>query len=188
MIDNSKYTSNVSYFFVEILSICFFVIFFLSGCAKWQGAIGIDANFSVEMDKAVSMLLMRTKDPLDKNLPVLVATVVNIDSLEESSTFGRTLSQFIASALVRRGFPVKEVRVRKSLFVKERKGEFILSRDIRDLSLHHNAQAIIIGTYSQGRYAVQVNLRIVDSITNTIISSYDVVLPLGSETKVLISK
>ena len=163
------------------------LLFCCNGCAKWRGAAGIDADLSGEMNKAVSVLLARTKNPLDLSLPVLVTTIANIDALEDSSTFGRTLSQYLSSALVIRGNLVKEVRMRTSLFVKQKKGEFILSRDVKKLISEQSSQAILVGTYSMGRYTVQVNLRLIDSVDSTILSSYDVALPLGCETRALTS-
>ncbi len=167
-------------FFAFLLCCC-------NGCAKWRGAVGIDADLSLEMDKAVSVLLARTKNPLDLSLPVLVTTIANINALDDSSTLGRTLSQYLSSALVIRGYLVKEVRMRTSLFVKRKKGEFILSRDVKKLISERSSQAILVGTYAMGRYTVQVNLRLIDSVDSTILSSYDVILPLGCETKALTS-
>ncbi len=168
------------FFFIILLCCC-------TGCVKWRGAIGIDADLAVEMNTAVSVLLARTQNPLDPSLPLLVTTIVNIDALEDSSTFGRTLSQYLCSALVIRGNSVKEVRMRTSLFVKQKGGEFILSRDVKKLISEQSSQAILVGTYSMGRYTVQVNLRLIDSVDSTILSSYDVALPLGCETRALTS-
>ena len=175
---SGKYVPGVIFF--ALLLCC-------SGCAKWRGAAGIDANLSLEMDKAVSILLARTKNPLDLSLPVLVTTIANINALDDSSTFGRTLSQYLSSGLVIRGYVVKEVRMRTSLFVKRKKGEFILSRDVKKLTSEQSSQAVLVGTYAIGRYTVQVNLRLIDSMDSTILSSYDVTLPLGCETRALTS-
>jgi len=60
--------------------------------------------------------------------PVLVATFVDVDQLEQSTTLGRTITEQTITRLVQLGFPVVEVKLRSALFVKQNTGELLLSR------------------------------------------------------------
>jgi len=154
-----------------------------AGCAKWQGYIGLDANMESEVMVAVQNLIAKTPEPLDPGAPVLVSSVVNIDSLEKSSTFGRYLAELIASNFVNLDYQVKEVKLRRSLFVKQEKGEFLLSRDVHKLTAQYDAQAVVVGTYAIGKHTVHLNIRLIDAESGLVMSSYVTVFPLGSETR-----
>jgi len=65
----------------------------MSGCVKWQGAIGIDANLRKEVFMAVDNLIQNNQTQLPAETTFLVASLVNINSLQQSSTFGRTFSR-----------------------------------------------------------------------------------------------
>lgn len=154
----------------------------MSGCVKWQGAMGMDTNFRQAINKAVDDLLNNNKTSLPTSTAFLVASLVNIDDLEQSSTFGRTASEYITSRLVRHGYTAREIRLRQSLFIKQKGGEFLLSRDIQVLSRQYDAQSVVVGTYSIGEYMVYVSLRLVNAENNTILATTEFEVPLGVET------
>lgn len=153
-----------------------------SGCVKWQGALGMDTNLRQAIYTAVDDLLNNTREPLPSGSAFLVASLVNIDGLQQSSTFGRTLSEYITSRLVWHGFTTSEIKLRQSLFIKEKGGEFLLSRDVKALSQQYNAQTVIVGTYSIGEYMVYISLRLVNAENNTILATTEFEVPLGVET------
>ncbi len=79
---------------------------------------------------------------------MLVATLVNVDRLNESSRWGGIVSEQIAGRLVQRGVPVTEVRLREQLALQPPQGELLLSRELREVSQAHDAQAVVVGTYA----------------------------------------
>lgn len=128
------------------------------------------------------MLVDQLKVPMDENDTILVASFVNIDNLQESSTLGRMLAEHVASRLSQRGFKVIDMRLRtESVFMEEGKGEFLLSRNLREISKNHNASAVVVGTYGQALYGTYVSARIICSADNTIISSADYGMVLGRD-------
>lgn len=157
-----------------------------SGCMKWQGALGIDTNLRQEIDNAVDALLSNSRTPLPSDTAFLVASLVNIDALEQSSTFGRTISEYITSRLVWHGFTTSEIKLRQALFIKQRSGEFLLSRDVKTLGQQYNAKALIVGTYSIGEYMVYISLRLVEAENNIILATSEFEVPLGIETSRLL--
>jgi TolB-like protein len=113
--------------------------------------------------------LITTPDPL------IVASFVNVNNLEESSSFGRILSEQVGSRFVQRGHKVIELKLRQaSIFIREGNGEFLLSRDIRELSKTYNAAAVVVGTYAEGVDRLYVSARTLRPEDNMIISTYDV--------------
>lgn len=119
---------------------------------------------------------------------ILVASMVNIDDMTDSSSFGRIASEQIASALAREPhmFPIIEVRLRQNIFLKENGGEFLLSREVMDVSKKHEAQAVLVGTYAVGNQSVYVSARIVNPLTNQVMSSCDYSVPIDDNTRTLL--
>jgi len=80
-------------------------------------------------------LVTHSNVPIGANDTILVASFVNINNLKESSTLGRMLSEHVASRLAQHGYKVIDMRlITKSVFMQEGKGEFLLSRDLREVS------------------------------------------------------
>jgi TolB-like protein len=125
-------------------------------------------------------LVSNAKFPIRSNDTILVASFVNINNLQESSTLGRMLAEHVASRLSQRGYKVIDMRLRtESVFMQEGKGEFLLSRDLREVSKKHNASAVVVGTYGEALYGVYVSARVINPADSTIISSCDYGLALG---------
>ena len=111
----------------------------------------------------VNKLENSLKSPISSNDPIIVASFVEINNLKESSTFGRIMAEQIGSRLAQKGYKVIEMKLRQnSVFVEQGKGEFLLSRDLKDVSQNHNASAVVVGTYGCSRDKIYVSVRIVN--------------------------
>lgn len=159
----------------------------VAGCATgptYEAAANsklIEANYT-----GVDALLSSARLPLDKSLPLVVATLVNVDALTESSRFGRALSEQIGARFTKLGYAVVELKLRENIFVKQSEGELLLSREVKDISLNHKAQAVVVGTYAEGRDYVYVNLKLIGINDNLVIAAHDYVLPVDSNVKSLL--
>jgi TolB-like protein len=109
--------------------------------------------------------------------PVLVATIVNVNDTRRSAPLGRTLSEQYASHMVNAGFNVKELKLRGDVFVKEETGELLLSREIKDIAHVHNANYVLVGTYSTAASVTYVSLKFVRTEDSRIVRGYDYALP-----------
>lgn len=157
----------------------FAILLLLTGCAenpKYYTAE--DSQFIKANYTAAESLVTTSTIPLDKSAPIVVATLVNINNLEQSSTLGRVVSEQVGTRLANMGYTVKEVKLRGTLFVKSDTGELLLSRELKDISASHKAQAVVVGTYSYADTYTYLNIKLVD-INNTIISGYDYALPVN---------
>jgi TolB-like protein len=166
-----------------VASVCLYLIV---GCAAQQTPIGADygdgnlvAVSYIIADKLAENIA-QSIGPLD---PLIVASFVNVNNLEESSGFGRIIAEQIASRFVQRGQKVIELKLRQnSIFIKEGKGEFMLSRDVREISRTYDASAVVVGTYAEGGDRLYVSARIVRPTDNIVISAYDAGIPMDPMT------
>jgi TolB-like protein len=122
------------------------------------------------------------------NGPLLVATVVNIDALEQSSTLGRLISEQISARFAQSGFTIIEMKFRNNVYMKRSEGELLLTREINEVARSHSAQAVIVGTYGTSANAVFVDMKIVDPGTNSILAVHDYVLPRDREVQSMMSR
>lgn len=163
------------------------ILFVLGGCTDMPSSppppqkylTAADSEFINANYMAADSLVKKSQTALDKSAPVIVATLVNIDNLEQSSMLGRTVSEQVATRLANMGYTVKEVKLRGTLFVKSSTGELLLSRELRDISASQNARAVVVGVYSSAGDYVFLNLKLVD-VNNTILSGYDYAIPINS--------
>ncbi len=120
--------------------------------------------------------------------PVLITSVANITNLNSSSAFGLMVSEQIGNRISQFGFPVVDIRNRKDIKVREKTGEFMLSRDVQKISRQHAAGAVLVGTYAAGKDKVFVSVRLVRPEDNRILASHDFDLPMGPNTYKLVKK
>ncbi len=150
----------------------------------WEQATSnplIPANY-----KAAEALLTQLPPTLNKSQPLIIATVVNIDNLDQSSTLGRLTSEHVSARFTKAGFRMIELKYRNSIYVKRSQGELMLTREIRELAQSHDAQAVIVGTYGQSDDSVFVNLKVIQPATNIVLAVQDYVLPLDVSTRSLL--
>lgn len=122
---------------------------------------------------------------LDPRQPVLIATLVDLDDLERSSRWGRLASEHVAARMANRGVRVKELKLRNQIFMAQTSGALLLSREVTDLSLEHDAQAVVVGTYTVGGDTVYVSLKLIRPDGNTVMSAHDYSFALGDGNRAL---
>ncbi len=133
---------------------------------------------------AADILLKGVRVGVHRNQPILVASLVNINNVQQSSTLGRIVAEQIGSRLVQQGYKVIELKMRTdSVFVQEKTGELLLSREFKNISVQHDANTVVVGTYAKGKEAVYMNIKLVRAQDSVILSSYDYLLPLNPDTK-----
>lgn len=163
------------------------------GCARWSLApdttqsAAADSDLILNSYLAADALLDQVPWLKARRQPLLTASFVNVNSLENSSGMGRMIAEQIASRFAQQGFTMIEVKLRNNLFIKENAGEFVLSRSVKDISENHNVAAVIAGTYVVGRRSIYVNARLIRAADSLILAAYDYSLPLGPDTRALLA-
>lgn len=117
---------------------------------------------------------------------VIVATIVSVDDLAQSSTFGRLTSQLVLSRLSQMGYQVRDITYLGGLEMSPG-GERILSRDAQRLSRNYSAAAVVAGTYAVAGQQIIVNLRLLSADDGQLVSSTDFSVPLNMDTWPLVS-
>lgn len=168
--------------------------FALGGCSSMPprqpqpvGADEFIAKTYAAVDHLVNQIETRQKKTIISG-PIIVATIVNIDELAESSRLGRSISEQVAARLTQRGYEVIELKLRGNIFVQRNQGELLLSRELRDISLSHKAQAVVVGTYATAKHFVHVNLKVVSGDTQSVLAATDYGLPLDTNTLAMMPK
>ena len=146
-----------------------------------------DSEIVATSHQAAEHLLHASQQPLGKDKPILVASLANVANMQQSSNLGRIISEQIATRLSQLGYETKEMKFRSSFFIKEGRGEFVLSRSIQDISQEQKAQAVVAGVYAVAKTSVYVTVRLIRADDSTVISAYDYKLPLGPDTTALLS-
>ncbi len=130
---------------------------------------------------AADVLIQRAGDSLKPGKSLIGATFVNIDDLNRASSFGRIVSEQVATRFSEMGYQVIEMLLRNNVYIKQRGGEFLLSRELRNISSEHNAQAVIVGTYAVARKNVYVTARLIRASDSVILASYDYIVPMDRD-------
>ena len=148
------------------------------GAGLWRTDL-IEAN-----QRATDALLLHA--PLDAGQPVLVATLVNVDRLTESSRLGRIFAEQIAGRLAQRGLRVTEVKLRDNLLLQPGQGELLLSREVREVSQAQDAQAVVVGTYAVSATRVYISLKLVNPVGNTAVAAHNYAVPMDEDVRALL--
>ncbi|MDD2384253.1 MAG: FlgO family outer membrane protein [Sulfurospirillaceae bacterium] len=163
--------------------------FLLNGCVASNQT---DLTHSVKYDMTSINYKAAEKLLLDANLPlesvIIMATVVNIDDIENSSTLGRLISEQISARFIQAKMNVIEMKFRENIYMKQNTGELMLTRDIGKIAKTYSANAVIVGTYAVANSAVYVNIKIINPSTNVAIAATDYVLPMNRDVDDMISK
>lgn len=135
--------------------------------------------------KAGDALIQQLNGRINPAQTMIIATLVNIDELSSSSTFGRLASEQISSRFSQSGYSMIEMKFRDYVYMKQDQGELLLTREIKDVAKNHNAQAVIVGTYAMSTDAVFVNLKVIQPANNVVLAVHDYAFPMDSNLRAM---
>lgn len=104
---------------------------------------------------------------------VLVATLVDVNDVEDSSMFGRQVSEFISTRLTQRKVDVIHATVRQDHIKVDQSGQFLISRKVQNLGSDYNARNVLVGTYGETEDTVLVSLRLVSTVDDSTLAATD---------------
>jgi TolB-like protein len=178
--------------FSTLFALCVFGLT-LNGCAPRPQSYRPVSYASVAQNeliaasyKAADTLIAQAGEQLSTRHPIIVATLVNINALEESSPLGRLVSEQLGARFAQQGYKVVELKLRQKLYMKRDEGELMLTREIRDIAQQHDAQAIVIGSYAESADRVFLNLKLTQVETHITLAAVDYVLPLDMNIRALL--
>jgi TolB-like protein len=148
--------------------------------SKWRDTDIVTTSYA-----AADRLMNAAPDAVDQTKPILVTSVADIDNLDQSSAFGRIVSEQIASRLTQLGYMVVESKLRGTLAINAN-GEFMLSRDARKIAAARSAQAVVTGSYAAGEESAYVSLKLVRLADAKVVAAFDYSVPMGPNTRSLL--
>ena len=101
---------------------------------------------------------------------ITVTSFVDLQQLNQTSTFGRVIGESLFSELFVRGFNVSDFRGQNAITINA-EGEFYITRNITMLQSEVSNTYIVVGTYSKIDQNIIINARMLDNKTGKIISS-----------------
>jgi TolB-like protein len=125
---------------------------------------------------AADALLSQLNGKLLADKPLIMATVVNIDALEQTTTLGRLVSEQVSSRLSQGKLNMLEMKLRNNLYLKRGQGEMMLTREIGQVAQTHDAQAVVVGSYAETSDMVFVNIKVIQPNTNFVLAAHDYAL------------
>ena len=110
---------------------------------------------------------------ISQNPVTIVTTLVNGEDLNKSSHFGRALSEQVGNRLAQLEFAVKEIRLRQSVLINGNEGELMLSRELQKIGRELNAEAVVVGTYTEGAEYVYVSIKLIRLHDSQVVSAHN---------------
>jgi hypothetical protein len=107
---------------------------------------------------------------------ILVATAVDVNNVQRTSELGRVMTECIQSRLTHNDHDVIHPTVREDHLLVQHDGQFLLSRDARNLAVDYNARSALVATYSVVSNSVVVSMKLVSTVENSTLAAQDFVL------------
>jgi len=113
-------------------------------------------NVVEENYEAVDVMLKAAREELPESCKILTATFVDLDDVTNASPLGRLLGETASARLTQRGHTVVNMKIRRDSVAINADGEFLLSRDARQLSADYDAKAVLVGTYTRTNVGTRI--------------------------------
>lgn len=167
-------------FLITISTIC--LVFCSWGCSLTKGFPLLTSNSEEGLDdfrntiaKMADEMVVNLELPggqfrgiFKGQIVLLPTTFVKLDDLYMTSSFGRYCAQQLADELHAHGMAVVEVRRMKKVAVQRKSGEFMLSREAKEIVKKCRANTIMMGTYTITPGTAILNVRLIDARTSRV--------------------
>ncbi len=90
--------------------------------------------------------LLKQHSESDEIGRILVVTLVDINDVDRTTMFGRQSAEFLAARLTQRDQDVIHATVREDRMIVKGDGQFLLSREVKNLAADFNAKSVLVGT------------------------------------------
>jgi hypothetical protein len=134
---------------------------------------------------AIDELLAQHPFPEDIDR-VLVSTVVDVNDVRATTMFGRVASECLSSRLTQVNKDVIHATVRSDNMLVRSEGQFLLSREVRNLAMDYNARTALVSTYAVTEHSVILSLKLVSTVEDSTLAGVERVIPrTGTVTEML---
>lgn len=147
-----------------------------------------DADIMATTYAAADNLIRNALPLLDSETLLLVTSIADLDNLEDSTSLGRLIGEQLSARFAQQGYTVIETKLNSGLRLIPRTGEFVLSREMREMGQTYLADMVVSGTYALAQDTIYITLKMFDFKYSRVIASYAYTLPMGPNTSVLSEK
>jgi hypothetical protein len=163
----------------------------LCGCSSTFRFFKAQSYLNTDLIEASYDATDELKDQLCRKIPkgslIVVSTLLNVKkNPNETSSFGRIISDQIATSLQNSGYQIIALDLPIDLFTMEEGGELLLSEEDKALLRRYNAAVMVGGVYAPGKQNTYVTLRAVNRFTRHVIASTDFSVIQGPDVKTLL--
>lgn len=111
---------------------------------------------------------------------LVVTTPADLSALGQSTALARAMAEEVASAMTAKGYYVQEIRKTCEVVFNKSQGEFMLSRDVRELATKQfKGTLVLAGTYVAAPKGVRFNLEVIDAKNNDVLAKTSAVVPMS---------
>ncbi len=118
---------------------------------------------------------------------IAVSTFVDLKKLTRTSSFGRYIAEQLMTEFQQHGYQVVEIRKSNNILIREKRGEYGLSRDLEEINSAVAARTMITGTYTIAGDHIMVNAKVLDNKNAALLSSATMLFPRSNLTDQLLS-
>ncbi|NOX25359.1 MAG: hypothetical protein GXP59_04480 [Deltaproteobacteria bacterium] len=132
-------------------------------------------------------LLVNSRESIAGDYTLTINSFVNLNNLYETSSLGRYIGEELMGDLQLAGVAVLDVRKTAGIMIRQKSGEYGLSRDMKELSYVHNSQAMVVGTYTYANGQIFLNARILRNNDGMVLSNASLVFGLDPVTRKMLN-
>ncbi len=120
--------------------------------------------------------LERNIDHKSPNASYLIGSFVDLNDMSKSSPMGRLVAENLMHELQVRAWRIFEPRLMQNFMINEG-GEFVLSRDVKQLKTKYGVTGVVAGTYVMSNDYTVVNARVINVDTGIVMSTGQIQIP-----------
>ncbi|RKF19615.1 hypothetical protein DBZ36_03885 [Alginatibacterium sediminis] len=124
----------------------------------------------------LSYRLVSSSHYVSQSTPLAVASFVELQNLKATSLFGLQIEESMLSQLQHYGFSVIDYKATGFMRITP-EGDFVFSRDVKELPRRHPIEYYVSGTYSRSKEGIIVNARIIGVESKVIVASAEQLIP-----------
>jgi len=132
-------------------------------------------------------LLAKSRESIADEYVLSVDSFVNLNNLYKTSSLGRYIGEELMGDLQSAGIDVLDVRKSAGIMIHEKAGEYGLSRQMKELSYIHSAQAMVVGTYTYADGQIFLNARLLRNTDGMVLSNASLAFELDSVTSQMLA-
>jgi len=135
-------------------------------------------NSAGKLNKIVSNLSSKLTNRIEfnNNDKIAIASFVSLNNFNKTDNIGNIISENLIYELQSKGFNVVDFKTMNNIKIKKN-GDFVFSRDIKDLRTKYSVKYILSGTSTAFKTGLSINARIIAIKDHSVIATGQIWIP-----------